>query len=91
MPSDLLDQKKSLERRTYQLMFKILIIFGAPAAIAFFLGQWIDARFQLDQLGSMAALLCSFVFSWIITIRLYLMLEKERKEIEAQEASEQDI
>lgn len=85
MLSDLLDQKKSLEKRTYQLMFKILVIFGVPAAIAYFVGQWLDHAQELEPYGSLMALGVSFVFSWAVTIRLYITLDRERKELEAKE------
>lgn len=74
--------------KIYTAMFQVLVIFGLPAIFAFFIGRALDARHDIRPLGSVAALGVSFIFSWIIVIRMYRRLDKERKAIEAQEAAE---
>lgn len=88
MPSDLLDRKKKLQDRTFMLMFRILIIFGLPAVLGYFVGNWVDMTYNMRPYGSLLVLLVTFVFSWIVVIRMYLTLDKERKEIEALEDAE---
>ena len=71
------------------MMFRILIIFGLPAILGYFVGEWVDTRYSMRPTGTLLVLLVTFVFSWTVTIRMYLTLDKERKEIEALEESEE--
>lgn len=73
------------QHKTFVLMFRILVIFGAPAAIAFFVGRHFDTTYDIRPYGSLAVLAVAFVFSWFLIFRMYMKLEKERKEIEAME------
>lgn len=90
MGHSLLDRRASLERRTFLVMFRILLIFGMPAVIGFFAGRYLDTTYDMRPYGSLLVLGITLIFSWVLVIRLYLSLEKERREIEKLE-QEQDI
>lgn len=84
-------EKQDFMHRMHMMMIKVLFIFGIPAGIAFFIGQWLDARFfDGSRKGSLLALMVSFVLSWLITLRMYSQIEKERLSLDAREAEERE-
>ncbi len=83
-------QKQDFMHRMHMMMFKILLIFGIPAGIAYGVGQWLDGKYFEGRNGSMLALGVAFVLSWSITLYLYSKLEKERREIELKEEEERE-
>jgi len=88
---DILDQEQErLRHKSFLLMFRILVIFGIPAVLAYFSGLWLDTRFDMRPYGSLMALGVAVVCSWTITIRMYLRIDKEfrelRKKMEARDA-----
>ncbi len=70
-------------------MFKILIVFGVPAAIAFFAGRWADQTYDMRPYGSLIALGIAFVVSWAITIRIYIKLDRAYKALNKQEQEQE--
>lgn len=83
--SRLLSPQTPLMQRTLLLMGRILLIFGIPAALAGFGGHYIDERYGFEPYGSLILFLCAVIFSWTLVIRLYLQMERERREYEARE------
>jgi len=81
-------RKEELLHKTFMLMFRILVIFGIPAAAGYFLGQTIDQHFDIRPHGTLAVLFCTFCFSWVLMIRMYVKLRNEFKELEKQEKEE---
>lgn len=81
--------REALTNRTFRLMLQILVIFGVPAGIAFFVGRWIDTTYDIRPNGTLAVLGVSFVLSWGITIMLYRKISREFKELEKREQEEQ--
>lgn len=70
-------KQEALKRKTFHLMFQILIIFGAPAFAAYWAGKWLDTHYDMRPYGSLAAILAAFLFSWSIVIRIYIKLDRE--------------
>jgi len=83
-------RKQALMSRTYRMMFLILAIFGVPAWVGYYLGQYLDETFMMYPYGSVIALVAAFFTSWFVMIRIYKSLQKELKEIEAIENKEKD-
>ena len=87
-----LEQKREeLVHKTFTSMFKILIIFGIPAAIGFFVGSFVDAKYDIRPNGSVGVLAVTFILSWIIMIRMYLNITKQFSALREQENAERNI
>lgn len=78
-------KREAFQHKTFVLMLRILFIFGIPAVTGYFLGKYLDNRFDMRPVGSVLTLIATFVFSWTLVIRMYLKLEKERKKIDYEE------
>lgn len=76
--------------KTFLMMFRILLIFGIPAAIAFFIGRWIDTRFDIRPYGSLAALAIALISSWAAVIRMYLRMNRELRQIDEEEHTQRE-
>ena len=78
-------KRDKMVNKTFILMLEILVIFGVPAAIAFFAGAWLDTRFDTGgktlQLTSLAV---AFVTSWVITIAKYRKINKQLEDLDKQ-------
>ncbi len=84
------EDREALTQRTFKLMLQILVIFGVPAAIAFFVGRWIDSSYDIRPNGTLAMLGISFVISWGITIVLYRKISRQFKELDRREQAEKE-
>lgn len=83
---DLQERKSRIMRKTYAAMFMILVIFGIPAILAYFVGAWLDTTYSIRPMGSVAAIVVAAIVSWTILIRIYLKLSREIRKIEKEEA-----
>ncbi len=87
-------KKEELTHKTFVLMFRILLIFGIPAALAFFLGRWIDTTYDMRPYGTLGVLVLAFASSWAWVIQIYRKLTREfqalREEEEKQRNDYQD-
>jgi len=81
-------EKDALMHKTWLLMIRIAFIFGIPAAIAYFVGKYIDTTYDMRPNGTLAVLAVSFVFSWVLTIREYKKLSRAFRELEQREDAE---
>lgn len=82
-------QREHLMSKSFKMMFLILVIFGVPALLAYFVGNWADKTFDMRPIGSVLALLASAVVSWTILIRIYIKLDREFKELRKREEAEE--
>ena len=85
MSKSIEQEKEDLHTKTFHLMLKILVIFGVPAIIGFFVGRYIDTRFDIRPNGSLMVLGVTFITSWLITIRMYKNISAELKAFEKKE------
>lgn len=80
---ELEDKRDKYVHRIFYLMLQILVIFGVPAAIAYFLGAWLDARLETgSKTLQFTSLGVAFVTSWVITIMKYRKIDKELKRLD---------
>ncbi|MBT4941792.1 MAG: AtpZ/AtpI family protein [Candidatus Magasanikbacteria bacterium] len=82
-------KKEVLVHKTFMLMFRILLLFGIPVAIAYFAGKEIDLHYSIRPYGTLACLLASFIFSWVLVVRLYIKLNKEFAALAKEESEQQ--
>lgn len=78
-------RQDAFRAKTFRMMLGILGIFGIPVAIVFFVGRYLEQGSELSPEAWLGLLAISFVFSWILIIRMYIRLERERKDIDTTE------
>ncbi len=83
-------RREELTHKTFLMMFRILIIFGLPAIIAYFAGKWFDTTYNIRPNGTLATLAIAFITSWALTIRMYLKLDKAFKDLRKEEEEEEN-
>lgn len=76
---------EEFQHKTFVLMFRVLLMFGIPAILGYFIGDWLDQTYNIRPYGSLATLAVSFFISWVLVFRMYFSLERERKQIESME------
>lgn len=76
------ERKQELWHRTFLMMLKILIVFGLPAVIAYFVGGWLDLRYGIEPYGTVGVLFSAFILSWAVVLRMYFKLSEEYKKLE---------
>ncbi len=89
-------QKEALMHKSFTMMFRVALIFGLPAAAAFFVGRYLDTTYSIRPWGSVGVLAVTFLGSWIAVIKMYLKLDKElrefrQKEDEAEEQEKKEL
>lgn len=83
-------KREDLGHKTFILMLKIAILFGIPAAVAFFAGRALDSAYDMRPKGTLICLGVSFIFSWIIVIREYKKISQQFKQIDREEQAEKE-
>ncbi len=76
------EQKDILVHKTFKAMLNILVIFSLPAFIALFLGNFLQDKISVDFNITWPLLLGAFVFSWVLTFRLYFKIAEEFKKLD---------
>ena len=56
-------------------------LFGIPAFTALFLGKYLDGRYGTNKKITLALLVLSFIFSWILVYRNSRRVTKEYREV----------
>jgi len=77
MTNELEERREALNHKTFKMMLSIAIMFGVPAAIGFFIGKWIDTTYDMRPTGTLLTLGATFIFSWLLVIRVYRNLTHE--------------
>ena len=62
----------------YRLAGEIAIIFAVPVIIAAFVGTWLDAHYFSGRKFTLILMAAAFVLSWIIFIRKYRKIIKQK-------------
>ncbi|OIO20159.1 MAG: hypothetical protein CO029_03845 [Candidatus Magasanikbacteria bacterium CG_4_9_14_0_2_um_filter_41_10] len=84
-------EQEQLRHKTFLSMFRILLIFGIPAIVSYFLGGWIDTTYDMKPYGTLSVLGVAFLLSWTLTIRMYFQIDRAFRELrQKQEAREND-
>lgn len=81
-------KREELTHKTFLMMFRVLVIFGIPAAAGYFIGKWIDTTYDIRPYGTLGTLAVTFTFSWALVIRMYMKLTKEFAALRAEEEAE---
>ena|SRR3989344_5000246 len=69
--------RESYRHKTFLMMFEVLVIFGAPAVAAYFLGKYME----LSKAMHFGILGTAFVISWAIMIARYKSISRKLKEV----------
>lgn len=75
--------------KTFKLMIRVAIIFAIPAFVAYFVGRWVDARYDIRPYGTLAVLGVSFIGSWTVVIRMYLNIDRAFRALREKEEEEE--
>ncbi len=79
--AELLVLRESYRHKAFMMMFEILVIFGLPAVIGFFLGSYIRELYSLGKWVQVVVLLPMLAISWVVLIVRYRSLDKELKDV----------
>jgi len=79
------ERRERLRHRTFVMTLQILIVFGVPAFGAYFLGVYLDQRFDMRPYGSVVSGVLALIISWTITIRIYRDISNAFKALEKEE------
>lgn len=86
------EKREALIHKTFVMMFRILAIFGIPAAIAFFLGNHLDTTYNGgNHKYIFICLAVSFITSWVFMIRVYISITKEFAALKKEEQAANEI
>ncbi len=73
--------RESYRHKAFLMMFEILVIFGLPALLGFFLADYLAARYALPKIVEVLILLPFFILSWVILIFRYKIVDRELKDV----------
>ncbi|MDP3902186.1 MAG: hypothetical protein Q8Q21_01195 [bacterium] len=79
---ELEQRRDEFHHRVFVRLFEIFVIFGAPAAIAFFVGGYFDGLYEHQRKFKIIALAAAFVISWAIMAKRYIQIDKQLKAID---------
>jgi uncharacterized membrane protein (DUF485 family) len=85
--TELRKKRDALMTSFFKLGLQIALIFGVPAAIAAFFGTQLDKGREGNTFVTIF-LICSFIISWVIVIRIY---RKQSSKIEAIESEIREL
>ncbi len=89
MEENLQIAKEKVMNKMFYLMIKIAFIFLIPAILAYFLGSFLDGRFNNNERKFIfSCLFLAFIFSWIVVIYLYRKVFKELEDIKKKESEQ---
>ncbi|MBT3419159.1 MAG: AtpZ/AtpI family protein [Candidatus Magasanikbacteria bacterium] len=82
---DIEERRQALTQKTFRLMLRVLFIFGIPAFIAYFLGDWVDTNYDVGSNGTLICLIVAFLLSWTLVIRMHMRLRREFQALDKEE------
>ncbi len=68
-----------LSKKTALMMVIFLFIFGVPAVLSAYFGNFIDEKFNIKPLGNLIFLIISYIVSWGIALSTYRYIRKQEK------------
>ncbi|MFB6225889.1 MAG: hypothetical protein ABEJ02_00895 [Candidatus Paceibacteria bacterium] len=83
--SEIQEKKRELSHRVFIHMLEILAIFGIPAIGAYFIGSWLNDKYDIYPYGSVIAGAVALAISWAITIKIYRNIKQSYRELEAKQ------
>lgn len=82
--TELKKERDTLQHRLFLLILEIAFWFGIPAFGAFFLGNFLDGRYETGHRYLILLLITAFVLSWIAIIWRLKSITKRLVEVEKQ-------
>lgn len=76
------ERKKILVHKTFKSMINILVIFLVPAVFMLLLGYFLQKKELVSFNITWYLLIFSFIFSWVLTIRMYQKISQEFRKLE---------
>ncbi len=76
------EKKQILIQKTFKSMINILVIFFVPAVCMLVLGLFLQKKEIVNFNITWYLLIFSFIFSWVLTIRMYQKISQEFRKIE---------
>lgn len=70
-------RREVARKKFYVLAFEIFVIFGLPAAAAFFLGKYLIDAYGFGRSAQALLLIPAFVLSWVIFIIKFKKISRE--------------
>lgn len=88
--SSIEERRQELVQKTFRLMLRILLIFGIPAFVGYFVGEWIDTTYDVRPNGTVGVLAITFVISWAMIIRMWKKLNAQFKALDEEERQQEE-
>ena len=82
-------EREQLLKKTFHMMFRVALIFGIPAIMAYFIGSWVDGRWNIRPYGTLSVLAVAFITSWAFVIHMYIQLDQQFRNLREREQREE--
>jgi ABC-type anion transport system duplicated permease subunit len=79
---DVYKERERYRQKAFLMMLEVGVIIAIPAFVALFLGQYLDKNSQVERNYTLILLFLSFILSWAIIIRKYIVFSKKAKEVD---------
>lgn len=75
-------KQKQYRAKAFRVALELIFVFGAPAFLAYFAGQHLDATYQTGKTITFILLVLAFISSWVVVIVRTRSLGNQFKESE---------
>ncbi len=75
--AELKARRERYRHKAFVMMLEVAVIFGLPAAVAFFGGKAVDQRYGGGHKFLFIFLAIAYIFSWVIVFWRYRKLKRE--------------
>jgi F0F1-type ATP synthase assembly protein I len=79
---DVYKERERYRQKAFLMMLEVGVIIAIPAFVALFLGQYLDKNSQTEKNYTLILLFVSFIASWAVIIRKYIVFSRKAKEID---------
>lgn len=77
-------QQEKITNRMSSLVLQSIVIFGLPAIVGYFVGQYLENNGISKVLAYILPLFITFIFSWFILVKKLNSFKKEIEEVESE-------
>lgn len=78
------NRQHEFQDKAFRMMFRILLVFGIPAFVAFLAGRALDTHFNTGKVWILSLLVVAFLSSWTMVIKMYKKLSEEARAVDEQ-------
>lgn len=75
-------ERERYRQKAFFMMLEVGAIIALPAIVALFLGKYLDRNNQTEKTYTLILLFASFILSWAVIIRKYIIFSKKAKEVD---------